>query len=99
MAEHAAAGHPTTEHAVVSIVDGNALAGLLQDALGPDPTMVRLECAHCSDAYVLAQAVVELEQNSALVRCRSCTHTLFVAQRSHGALVVRTGTVDLTFSR
>lgn len=83
----------------VRIVDGNALAGMLAGALAVDPTMLALTCGHCGSRFLLAETVVEREPDSALVRCRSCTHTLLTLGDEADALVVRVGGLELRFPR
>ncbi|MFJ6653039.1 DUF6510 family protein [Microbacterium sp. NPDC091313] len=88
-----------SEHAPVIIVDGNAVAGMLADALAGDATMMAITCGCCGDRAVLAETVVEREPTSALVRCRSCTHTLFTLAEEPDALVLRVGRMDLRLPR
>ncbi len=88
-----------SEHAPVTRVDGNAVAGMLAGVLAGDPTMLALRCGTCGDRFVLAETVVEREPMSALVRCRSCTHTLFTLADEPDALVLRVGGMDLRFPR
>ncbi len=83
----------------VRVVDGNALAGMLAGALAVDATVLPLTCGHCGSRFVLAQAVVEREPASALVRCRSCTHTLLTLAEEPEELVVRMGAVEMRFPR
>ncbi|MEV4688212.1 DUF6510 family protein [Microbacterium sp. LWH3-1.2] len=64
-----------------SVVDGNAAAGMLWDVFGADVTVLVGVCGGCGDASPLAEAVVELDETAAIVRCRSCTHTLFTVLR------------------
>lgn len=58
-------------------VDGNAIAGQVLDILGIDVTALRGACAECGQWASLAEAVVEIDDSAAIVRCRSCTRTLF----------------------
>lgn len=58
-------------------LDGNVLAGALMSLFGPDATMLTVECGGCGAVARLAEAVVEQDDVAAIVRCRSCTHTLF----------------------
>lgn len=86
-------------HAPVSIVDGNAVAGMLTDVLAGDPTRVELTCGHCAARVPLAETVVEREPTSAIVRCRTCTHTLLTLLDSPEAIVVRVGGLELRIPR
>jgi uncharacterized Zn finger protein len=38
-------------------------------------------CGGCGAVAVFAEAVVEMDDDAAIVRCRSCTHTLFTLLR------------------
>jgi hypothetical protein len=64
-----------------SVVDGNAAAGLLWDVFGADVTALVGVCGGCGSAAPLAEAVVELDEVAAIVRCRTCKHTLLTVLR------------------
>ncbi|MHC2998091.1 DUF6510 family protein [Microbacterium sp. HJ5] len=64
-----------------STVDGNALAGLLSGLWEGDVTAMVGVCGGCGSAAPLAETVVEIDEAAAIVRCRSCTHTLFTVLR------------------
>jgi hypothetical protein len=70
-----------TEHDEQPVVDGNAVAGLLAEVFAGDATMVVGTCGGCGAVSVFAEAVVEMDDDAAIVRCRSCTHTLFTVLR------------------
>lgn len=93
------ATHPTEAHPTMTLVDGNAVAGMLAPAMAGEPTLLAITCAFCHDHFVLAETVVEREPMSAVVRCRSCTHTLFTLEDEADALVLRVGGMDLRFPR
>lgn len=59
------------------IVDGNCLAGMMGDLFGADVTALVAVCSGCGTEARVAEAVVELDSHAAIVRCRSCTRTLF----------------------
>lgn len=72
-----------------STVDGNAAAGMLWDVFGADVTALIGVCGGCGAAAPMAEAIVELDETAAIVRCRGCTHTLITVLRDeHGARVV-----------
>lgn len=72
-----------------STVDGNVLAGLLAGVLEGDVTTLMGVCAGCGAVAALAETVVEIDEAAAIVRCRSCTHTLLtVLQDERGVRVV-----------
>lgn len=70
------ADHPATT------VDGNAIAGQVFEILGVDVTALRGTCAGCGMDACLAEAVVEVDDTAAIVRCRTCTRTLFTVLRT-----------------
>jgi Family of unknown function (DUF6510) len=79
------------EQRTATLVDGNAIAGLLEDAFAGDVTMLVGTCDECGASAVLAEAVVELDAAAAIVQCRACTHTLFTVLTSDGAVRLRFG--------
>ncbi|MGN6220149.1 MAG: DUF6510 family protein [Microbacterium sp.] len=62
-------------------VDGNAAAGMLWDVFGTDVTALVGVCGGCGASAPFAETVVEIDEVAAIVRCRSCTHTLFTVLR------------------
>ncbi|MFK4834357.1 DUF6510 family protein [Microbacterium sp. ZW T2_14] len=67
-----------------STVDGNAAAGLLWDVFEADVTALIAVCGGCHEGAPVAAAVVEIDEAAAIVRCRTCTHTLFTVLRQDG---------------
>ena len=76
-----------------STVDGNAAAGMMWDVFGADVTVLVGVCGGCREAAPLAEAVVEVDETAAIVRCRSCTHTLLTVLRRQGEVRVVIGTL------
>lgn len=74
-----------------TLVDGNAIAGLLEETFSGDVTMLVGTCDACGAAAMLAEAVVELDTGGAIVQCRTCTHTLLTVLTSDGAVRVLFG--------
>jgi len=74
------------EHDEPAVVDGNAVAGLLSEVFAGDPTTFIGTCGGCGAVAVFAEAVVEMDDEAAIVRCRSCTHTLFTVLRGGEAV-------------
>ena len=68
------------ENAAV-VVDGNAAAGMLADVFAGDVTSIVGVCAGCGSIAPLAEAVVEIDEVAAIIRCRGCTHTLATVLR------------------
>ncbi|MBT2501127.1 DUF6510 family protein [Curtobacterium sp. ISL-83] len=67
----------------MTIVDGNALAGVLEDVLGPEPTTALLRCVGCGTVGVLAGARVYRTAIGTVARCRGCD-TVLVTHVSDG---------------
>jgi hypothetical protein len=62
-------------------LDGNAAAGILAEVFGRDMTLAGSTCRHCGRRGVVAQAIVELDDQGVILLCRSCGHTLLTAVR------------------
>lgn len=88
-ATHPGRNDPHTAH----VVDGNAVVGALQDLLAGDLSMLIVECGGCHTAAPLAEWRVEADRDAFIVRCRSCTHTLWtLIRRGDGpSLVIAAG--------
>ncbi|HXR43422.1 MAG TPA: DUF6510 family protein [Pseudolysinimonas sp.] len=57
-------------------VDGNALAGTLDELFRMDLTSAQARCAHCGEVAMLAQAMVYFAAPGTVVRCSSCDGVL-----------------------
>ena len=64
-----------------SVVDGNAIAGLLHEVFGTEMTPAIGTCAACGATGPLAECVVYLRAPGTVVRCRRCTGLLMVIVR------------------
>lgn len=82
-----------------SLVDGNALVGILEEAFGAAAETLTLTCGACADAVALAEAAVELAPTSAIVRCRRCTHTTLTVRWSAHDLVIDGASCQMTVRR
>jgi phage FluMu protein Com len=60
----------------MTLLDGNALAGRLDDLLGWDATASEVRCTHCGLQDLLATAAVYASAMGAVVRCRACDAVL-----------------------
>ena len=76
-----------------SVVDGNAAAGILSEVFTGDVTRMLAECGGCGSVAPLAEAVVEIDETAAIVRCRGCTHTLVTVLRSEAGVRVVIGSL------
>ncbi len=96
------ATHPLPEPPATprpSMVDGNALIGILEEAFGAATATLALTCGSCADASALANSVVELAPTSAIVRCRRCTHTILTLRWSEHELVIDGASAQITVRR
>jgi len=69
-------------------VDGNALAGMLLEALGADLTASEVTCAGCSRTRVVADLVVYDRGPGVTARCRGCGDVVLRVARIRSELVV-----------
>lgn len=76
-----------------NVVDGNAVAGMLWDVFQADVSGLIGVCGGCGTSAPVAEAVVEIDDAAAIVRCRSCTHTLFTVLREGERVRVVVGTL------
>lgn len=60
----------------MTVVDGNALAGVLSEVLGPEPTVTVLCCAGCGSLGSVARTVVHRTAMGSVARCRDCDTVL-----------------------
>jgi hypothetical protein len=59
-------------------LDGNAMAGQLQDVFGEEMTSVSGTCATCGERAAIGSFVVYLRGPGTVARCRTCTAVLMV---------------------
>jgi ribosomal protein S27AE len=59
-------------------VDGNALAGALEQYIGRDMTAARGTCGHCGAASAVAELVVYPKAPGAVARCPHCGDVVMV---------------------
>jgi uncharacterized Zn finger protein len=69
-------------------VDGNALAGALQQFMGRDVTAERGTCRHCGGASVVAELVVYPKAPSPVARCPHCGDVVMVVTEIHETIAV-----------
>ena len=62
-------------------LDGNAIAGLLQDVFSSEMTTATGTCATCGAASVLGEVVVYLQAPGTVVRCPVCGNIMMVFVR------------------
>lgn len=59
-------------------LDGNAIAGLLEEIFGHDMTTATGACGHCGKEGELAETVVYVRAPGVVARCRHCASVLMV---------------------
>jgi hypothetical protein len=65
-------------------LDGNAIAGLLNEAFGEEMTEAMATCATCGTVAAVAETVVYPRLPGAVVRCRTCGGLLMVITQVRG---------------
>ena len=64
-------------------LDGNALAGLLEDIFGAELTTAAGVCGHCGAHAVVAECEVYVGGPGAVARCRTCKGVLLIIVQRH----------------
>lgn len=80
---------PAPSASVAHLVDGNAIAGILQSVFVSDPASMVIECGECHAAAPLAEWAVEADRHVFIVRCRGCTRTLWTICRGEANVTLR----------
>jgi Family of unknown function (DUF6510) len=65
-------------------LDGNAIAGLLNEVFEEEMTGAMVTCATCGTIAAVAETVVYPCLPGAVVRCRTCSGLLMVITQIHG---------------
>jgi len=69
-------------------LDGNAVAGLLQDVFGTELTTATGVCSHCGNEGLVAELVVYRRAPGTVVRCPVCAGLLIVLVEVRGITCV-----------
>ena len=69
-------------------VDGNAIAGLLQEVFGTEMTTAASVCGSCGAVHQVAELTVYQQAPGTVVRCRSCESVLMVFVRIRDRICV-----------
>ena len=69
-------------------LDGNAIAGTLEEVFGADLTTATGVCVACGAAAVVAELAVYVRAPGTVVRCRSCGGVLMVLVTVRGRTCV-----------
>jgi hypothetical protein len=72
----------------MTVVDGNALGGLLWEVFGREMTATTGSCAHCEMTAPLARTVVYRRGPGVVMRCRRCEGPLMVIVKVRGRYCV-----------
>jgi hypothetical protein len=68
-----------------TVLDGNAIGGLLLEIFGRDLTAAVGTCAHCGARRQVAEFVVYVNAPGTVARCRDCEAVLIMVTR-HGSM-------------
>jgi hypothetical protein len=69
-------------------LDGNAIAGMLNEVFGMEMTTATSVCAHCGSTRPLAELRVYLRAPGTVVRCSSCGNVVMVFVEIRGLVCV-----------
>jgi hypothetical protein len=72
----------------VTALDGNAIAGVLQEVFGAEMTTATGVCAGCGATAPVAEAVVYMRGPGIVARCRACESVLMVLVTIRGVACV-----------
>ncbi len=85
---------------VDSMVDGNAVAGVLEAAFGGDVTTVDGRCAHCGAVNFIGALHAYVRSPGAVLRCPSCDGVVLrVVETTDATYVDLRGAAYLRFGR
>jgi Family of unknown function (DUF6510) len=71
-------------------LDGNAIAGPLQEYFGTEMTKARGSCAHCGAPAEIGELVVYMRAPGAVVRCRHCGNVVIIVVAVRDGLEINT---------
>jgi phage FluMu protein Com len=66
---------------MMDALDGNAIAGLLQEVFSAEMTTANGTCATCGTTSIVAELVVYLQAPGTVVRCPVCKHVMMMFMR------------------
>jgi ribosomal protein S27E len=69
-------------------LDGNAMAGIMQDVFARDMTTMRYKCTGCGSTGVVAETVVYMSGPGTVARCRDCDTILVMLSERHGTYCI-----------
>jgi NAD-dependent SIR2 family protein deacetylase len=65
-------------------LDGNAIAGQMQQVFGVEMTTKTATCAECGNRMQMAEVVVYLQAPGTVARCPTCDSIVMVVAEVHG---------------
>ena len=71
-----------------SVLDGNAIGGMLMELFGNEMTTVVSTCGRCGTAGQVAELAVYRSELGTVVRCRVCDNVLMVFVEVRGVTCV-----------
>ena len=81
-------------------LDGNAVAGLLEEVFGADMTTADGECAHCGSANAVGALRAYTRAPGVVLRCPACGGVIArIVQTPRGTLVDLRGAAHLAMRR
>lgn len=91
---------PGEDPSADAMVDGNAIAGVLEAAFGGDLTAVPERCAHCGAISAIGELHAYLRSPGAVLRCPSCDGVVLrVVETTDATYVDVRGAAYLRFER
>ena len=81
-------------------LDGNAVAGLLEEVFGGDMTTADGRCAHCGSTNALGALLAYVRAPGVVLRCPACTEVVArIVQTPRETLVDLRGAAHLAIRR
>jgi hypothetical protein len=82
------------------VLDGNAVAGMLESLFGTDMTAVPQRCAHCGTVSVVGQLRAYVRAPGRVLRCPTCHGVVLrVVETAEATYVDARGAAYLRFDR
>jgi len=91
---------PTLDRNRELMVDGNAVAGLLQEIFAGEMTAAPTECAHCGNRGEIGRLLAFTQAPGAILRCPVCEQVMLrIVQTPDAIYLDARGAVYLRFAR
>jgi hypothetical protein len=93
-------GQPMTTDVDESVLDGNAVAGLLAATFGWDMTAMPSQCAHCHNVNITAELRAYTRAPGVVLRCPTCSGVVMrIVETPTATLIDTSGIAWLRFER